>query len=151
MSYEFVKLSEVEVVETSTTANLLIEEDGEIKRLPASNFNTTPNVQADWNETDDTSPAYIANKPESLGGGGVETIVFATSSGMPYIAEEPYDDISFAQLAEAWKRGANLVYKNNEGEHKVLFVQFVQDSGVELNEISDFYYANSDGITNGRS
>ena len=36
---------------------------------------TTPSAQADWNENDSSSPAYILNKPENLGGGGSDSVV----------------------------------------------------------------------------
>lgn len=111
MSYEFIKLSEVEKVETSHNANLLIEEDGEIKRLSTDNINfggSGNQVQADWNETDDTSPAYIMNKPEisdgiiyiSLDCGGA----FVKSDGNYYTVNE---------LKELWKAGARIRFDNN--------------------------------------
>ena len=117
MSYEFIKLSEVEKVETSHNANLLIEEDGEIKRLSTDNINFGGNgnqVQADWNEKDDTSPAYIMNKPEvsdgiiyvSLDCGGA----FVKSDGSYYTVNE---------LKELWKAGARIRIDRNyrtEGE-----------------------------------
>lgn len=117
MSYEFIKLSEVEQVETSYNANLLIEEDGQIKRLSTANINfggSGNQVQADWNETDDTSPAYIMNKPEisdgiiyiSLDCGGI----FVKSDGSSYTVNE---------LKELWKTGARIRIDYNyrtEGE-----------------------------------
>lgn len=58
---EFKKLSAVEAVETvSETANVLIEENGVIKRAAKSEIG----AQADWAETDENSPAFIKNKPE---------------------------------------------------------------------------------------
>lgn len=65
MAYEFTKLSDVTLADTiESSANVLIEENGEIKKVSKSAIG----AQADWNETDETSPAYILNKPESLGG-----------------------------------------------------------------------------------
>lgn len=65
MAYEFTKLSDVTLADTlDASANVLVEENGEIKKAPKSVIG----AQADWNETDDTNPAYILNKPESLGG-----------------------------------------------------------------------------------
>lgn len=65
MAYEFTKLSDVTLADTlESSANVLVEENGEIKKTPK----TAIGAQADWNETDDTNPAYILNKPESLGG-----------------------------------------------------------------------------------
>ena len=62
---EFEKLSEVTLAENAAdTANVMIEENGEIKRVPKN----TIGAQADWNETDETNPAFILNKPQSMGG-----------------------------------------------------------------------------------
>lgn len=87
MSYNFIKISDVEMIENpNTDTKVLVEDDGDIKRVPKSaigaqaDWNVSdesspafiknkPNVtQADWNETDDTNPAYILNKPANLGG-----------------------------------------------------------------------------------
>lgn len=58
---EFKKLSAVETVETvSETANVLIEENGVIKRAAKNEIG----AQADWAEMDENSPAFIKNKPE---------------------------------------------------------------------------------------
>ena len=65
MAYEFTKLSDVALADTlNDSANVLVEENGEIKKTPKSAIG----AQADWNETNETSAAYILNKPESLGG-----------------------------------------------------------------------------------
>ena len=62
---EFKKLSDVTLVEqTTNNTNILIEENGEISKVSKS----LVGAQADWDETDETSPAFIMNKPESLGG-----------------------------------------------------------------------------------
>ena len=135
MSYEFITLSEVEVIETSKGANLLVEEDGEIKRLPASNFNTTPNVQADWNETDDTSPAYIANKPTSLGGGDVETIMICSDSGV-VVYHDTYERVDMLELTDKYNEGANIIWKQGDYHCKPLTVTFNYNSGANKNVIN---------------
>lgn len=62
---EFKKLSDVTLVEQTTAdTNILIEENGEISKVSKS----LVGAQADWNETDETNPAFIMNKPEALGG-----------------------------------------------------------------------------------
>lgn len=118
MSYEFIKLNEVEKVDSSYNASLLIEQNGEIKRLSTENINFGgggQQVQADWNEKDDTSPAYIMNKPEingnivyiSLDCGGV----FSKSDGTAFTVNE---------LKELWKSGARIRFDFNwrtEGEY----------------------------------
>jgi len=81
MAYEYTKLSEVEILESPSSPNILVEDNGEIVRVPSSNLTTSAaQVQADWNETDSDSPAFILNKPDlsSSGGSdsGVETIKY---------------------------------------------------------------------------
>ena len=57
---EFKKLSAVEMVESvDQAATVLIEKDGVIKRAPKNEIG----AQADWAETDSSSPAFIKNKP----------------------------------------------------------------------------------------
>lgn len=131
MSYEFIKLSEVEKVDTSHNANLLIEEYGEIKRLSTENINfggSGNQVQADWNETDDTSPAYIANKP-NVG----ESITFEVATGSILFANG--SNYTVQQVKDIWNSGANVRYKhynNNLGanvESTVLSMNFGETSG----------------------
>lgn len=57
---EFKKLSAVEMVDTvDQDATVLIEKDGIIKRAPKNEIG----AQANWAETDSSSPAFIKNKP----------------------------------------------------------------------------------------
>lgn len=73
MAIQTTKLSEVGVIESPVNPNFIIEDEGEIKRIPPEAI-TPSQVQADWAETDASSPAYILNKPENLGGGGGEVV-----------------------------------------------------------------------------
>ena len=142
MSYEFIKLSEVEKVDSSYNASLLIEQNGEIKRLSTENINfggSGQQVQADWNEKDDTSPAYIMNKPEinsnivyiSVDCGGV----FTRSDGTAFTVNE---------LKELWKSGARIRFDLNwrtEGEYgscEVIGADLSDYTGV--NRIGFFVY-----------
>lgn len=62
---EFTRLSDVALVDNiSEEVNVLIVENDDIKKAPKSKIG----AQADWNETDEGSPAFILNKPTSLGG-----------------------------------------------------------------------------------
>lgn len=61
----FTKLSEVDLVEdVNESTSVLVEEDGEVKRVPKSKIG----AQADWNETDESKPSFILNKPTQFGG-----------------------------------------------------------------------------------
>ena len=77
-NYEFTKLSEVPAVETvKDNLNVLVEQDGEIGKVAKTQIG----AQADWNETDETSPAYILNKPE-VGSSGGKPVFFYISNGI---------------------------------------------------------------------
>jgi hypothetical protein len=125
MSYEFIKLSEVEKVDTSYNASLLIEQNGEIKRLSTDNINfggSGNQVQADWNETDDTSPAFIANKPSFNG----ERYSFSIASGGVYYngSRQTLDTIK-----RWYDEGADMIVNHNYAEAKVLKTKFNTSSG----------------------
>ena len=81
MAYSYKKLTDVALVETAETPNLLIEEGGDIKKISASNL-VTPQTKADWEETDPNSFAFILNKPDlsQVGGANVVTYTIASSA-----------------------------------------------------------------------
>ena len=81
MAYTYKKLTDVALVESAETPNLLIEEAGDIKKIPASNLVTTQ-TKADWEETDPNSFAFILNKPDlsQVGGANVVTYTIASSA-----------------------------------------------------------------------
>lgn len=125
MSYEFIKLSEVEKVDTSYNANLLIEENGEIKRLSTENINfggSGNQVQADWNETDDTSPAFIANKPSVV----TEVYNFSIASGGIYLNGSTQ---TLNTLKKWWDSGADLRVVYNFVDCRVVTIDFRESSG----------------------
>lgn len=53
-------------------------------------------VQADWNENDSSSPAYILNKPESLGG------------GVTWFAASGYRNSLSVKLGKNWESGTSV-------------------------------------------
>ena len=81
MAYSYKKLTDVALVETAETPNILIEEGGDIKKISASNL-VTPQTKADWKETDPNSSAFILNKPDlsQVGGANVVTYTIANSA-----------------------------------------------------------------------
>lgn len=81
MAYTYKKLTDVALVESAETPNLLIEETGDIKKIPASNL-ITIQTKADWEETDPNSFAFILNKPDlsQVGGANVVTYTIANSA-----------------------------------------------------------------------
>ena len=111
MAIQTTKLSEVEVIESPVNPNFIIEDEGEIKRIPPEAI-TPSQVQADWEETDASSPAYILNKPESLGGGGGE-IVYYYLSGSILMEEATSAQASKATVVDQWNTGARIRIRNN--------------------------------------
>ncbi len=109
MAIQTKKLSEVEVIESPVNPNFIIETEGEIKRIPPEAI-TPSQVQADWEETDASSPAYILNKPESLGGGG-EVVQYYLDSGS--LKEQVTSAIaSKATVVDQWNTGARIRIRN---------------------------------------
>lgn len=111
MAIQTKKLSEVEVIESAVNPNLIIEDEGEIKRIPPEAI-TPSQVQADWEETDASSPAYILNKPESLGGGRGE-IVYYYLSGVGLWEEATSVMASKATVVDQWNTGARIRIRNS--------------------------------------
>ena len=111
MAIQTTKLSEVEIIESPINPNFIIEDEGEIKRIPPEAI-TPAQVQADWEETDASSPAYILNKPESLGGGGGEIVYYFLSSAT--LMEEATSAIaSKATVVDQWNTGARIRIRNS--------------------------------------
>ena len=79
MAYAYKKLTDVALVESAETPNLLIEEGGDIKKISASNL-VTPQTKADWDETDPNSFAFILNKPDLSQVGGANVITYTISN-----------------------------------------------------------------------
>lgn len=52
-------ITELPVAESTDGLNLIVNDNGSAKQIAAS----AVGVQADWTETDETSPAFIKNKP----------------------------------------------------------------------------------------
>lgn len=107
MAYTYKKLTDVELVDSAIEPNLLIEENGDIKKMPASNI-ASSQVRADWNEEDATSPAFILNKPTSLGGGnGTRTITYSLISGALWNLEENRF-VTQTEFIDEWNNGSIL-------------------------------------------
>lgn len=112
MAIQTKKLSEVEVIESPINPNFIIEDEGEIKRIPPEAI-TPSQVQADWEETDASSPAYILNKPESLGGGGGEVVYYYLSVGGGLQEEATSAPASKAKVVDQWNTGEKIRIRNS--------------------------------------
>ena len=79
MAYTYKKLTDVALVESAKTPNILIEDDGDIKKISSSNL-VTPQTKADWDETDPNSFAFILNKPDLSQAGGANVVTYTISN-----------------------------------------------------------------------
>lgn len=141
----YIKLNEVEIVNSSIDSNVLIEENGEIKRMPVENL-AVSQVQADWNETDPTEPSFIMNKPESLGGGKV--IVFYESSGSYWDTDG--NVVSAQTIVDEWNVGS-ILRINAQSHYKSNIISILPNywyntstANTELNSVCISYF---DGTT----
>lgn len=136
MAYNFTKLSETPIVEsTDATPNILIEDNGDIKRISADDL-TTPQVNADWNETDVTSPSFIMNKPESLDGGGVKFLCYTVDSGALMLNGV---STTASEVVEEWKNGSILRVKTDRTLGSVINVTYTLSSGAAISAGVSFY------------
>ena len=79
MAYTYKKLTDVALVESAKAPNILIEDDGDIKKISSSNL-VTPQTKADWDETDPNSFAFILNKPDLSQAGGANVVTYTISN-----------------------------------------------------------------------
>lgn len=104
MAYSYKKLTDVALVESAEMSNILIEEGGDIKKIPASNL-VTPQTKADWEETDPNSFAFILNKPDlsQVGGANVVTYTIVNSAlNLNGVA------VSAQSVIDEWNNGSIL-------------------------------------------
>lgn len=79
MAYTYKKLTDVALVKSSKAPNILIEDDGDIKKIPSSNL-VIPQTKVDWEETDPNSFAFILNKPDLSQAGGANVVTYTISN-----------------------------------------------------------------------
>lgn len=93
----FKKITEVPVAESTENINLIANSNGAAVQVPANQIG----AQADWNETDESSPAFIMNKP--TGGGGVFYTIY---SGR--LCDSNWNDISWDTFVEQFDSGVTI-------------------------------------------
>lgn len=89
------KITEVPVVENVENINLIANSNGTAVQVAANQIG----AQADWNETDESSPAFIMNKPTSLGGG---VVMYGIYRG---IYDVNGNSVTWEEFAEAFHNG----------------------------------------------
>ena len=145
MAYTYKKLSDVPLVESAETPNLLIEEAGDIKKIPASNLVTTQ-TKADWAETDPNSSAFILNKPDLSQIGGTKVVTYTIASGALNLNGVA---VTSQSVIDEWKNGSILRIDETNSLSggslgAVSNIKYLLGSGgLSLNTVTIYYY--SDG------
>ena len=104
MAYAYKKLADVTLVESAAEPNVLIEDSGDVKKIPASNL-VAKQTRADWEETDPNSLAFILNKPDLSQAGGANVVTYTVAgsalnlNGVAVTAQSVIDE---------WKNGSIL-------------------------------------------
>ena len=104
MAYTYKKLTDVDLVESATTPNLLIEEGGDIKKISASNL-VTPQTKADWEEKDPNSAAFILNKPDLSQAGGANVVTYTIVNSALNLNGAT---VTAQSVIDEWKNGSIL-------------------------------------------
>lgn len=142
MAYSYKKLTDVALVETAETPNLLIEEGGDIKKISASNL-VTPQTKANWEETDPNSFAFILNKPDlsQVGGANVVTYTIINSAlnlnGVAVAAQSVIDEWNNGSILRI--NEANSISGGSLGA--VFNIKYTIASGALTSTIV-YYYSN---------
>ena len=104
MAYNYKKLTDVALVESAEMPNILIEDDGDIKKLSSSNL-VTPQTKADWEETDPNSVAFILNKPDLSQAGGANVVTYTVAGGVLKLNDVA---VTRQSVIDEWKNGSIL-------------------------------------------
>lgn len=149
MAYTYKKLTDVDLVESAETPNLLIEEGGDIKKISASNL-VIPQTKADWDETDPNSAAFILNKPDLSQASGANVITYTisnTTSGTKLWLNNAA--ATRQSVIDEWKNGSILRIDETNSLSggslgAVSNIKYLLGSGgLSLNTVTIYYY--SDG------
>lgn len=143
MAYTYKKLTDVALVESAETPNVLIEDGGDIKKISASNL-VTPQTKADWEETDPNSFAFILNKPDLSQVGGVNVVTYTisgTSLNLNGVA------VTAQSVIDEWKNGSILrIDETNVSTGGSLGaisnIKYSLGSGGRLASTTIYYYSN---------
>lgn len=134
MSYNFTKLSDVEQVSNiATGANVLVENEGDIQRVPTSLIG----AQADWNENDETSPAFILNRPTSLG-----SPLYAYDSSNRHLYNYEIDKDALIQWLKEGNQFSPYDYNEqlvtlNNAEKNKFYTDIILNTGVKIFDLNN--------------
>ena len=126
MANELKSITDVPVVESADGVNLLVNAGGSAAQVPANSVG----AQADWNETDETSPAYVKNKPATSGVTVYEmnwdTSTFQTADGADIRYDQVVADMNKGQvlLLVDYDSAPTSQYTSSPPTGKAYFVVF---------------------------
>lgn len=123
----YIKLNEVELVETATESNLLIEENGEIKRVPASNVVTAG------------------------GSGGGKVITYTFQSGLYNV--DGFKSVTKQEVVDEWNAGSILRFRiggNYPYNTSNIFNVTYSESSSGITSVNLYYFKN-DGTVQSQS
>ena len=104
MAYSYKKLADVTLVESAAEPNVLIEDSGDVKKIPASNL-VAKQTRADWEETDPNSLAFILNKPDLSQTGGANVVTYTVAGGVLKLNDVA---VTRQSVIDEWKNGSIL-------------------------------------------
>lgn len=147
MAYNYKKLTDVALVESAEMPNILIEDNGDIKKISTSNL-VTPQTKADWDETDPNSAAFILNKPDLSQAGSANVITYTisnTTSGTKLWLNKAA--ATGQSVIDEWKNGSilridetNTLSGGSVGA--VSNIKYSLGSGGMLGTVTVYYYSN---------
>ena len=136
MAYNYKKLTDVALVESAETPNILIEDDGDIKKISASNL-VTPQTKADWKETDPNSAAFILNKPDLSQTGGANVVTYTVAGGVLKLNGVA---VTRQSVIDEWKNGSILRIDEGQSLSEIYSIFYTIASGSTLPSTATIYY-----------
>ena len=142
MAYSYKKLADVTLVESAVEPNVLIEDSGDVKKIPASNL-VAKQTRADWEETDPNSLAFILNKPDLSQTGGANVVTYTISAGVLKLNDVA---VTRQSVIDEWKNGSILRIDETTASSggslgAVSNIKYTVNSGI-LASTTIYYYSN---------
>ena len=147
MAYTYKKLTDVTLVESAKAPNILIEDDGDIKKISSSNL-VTPQTKADWEETDPNSFAFILNKPDLSQAGGANVVTYTISNNTSGTKLWLNNAAATSQsVIDEWKNGSILRIDETSALSggslgAISNIKYSLGSGGVLTSTTVYYYSN---------
>ena len=99
-------IADLPIATSTDDLNLIVNDNGSAKQIAAS----AVRAQANWDETDETSPAFIMNKPVISGGNAV---AYHLTSATLYKDSLYSDAVTWSEFQDAFMSGVVRLYNIN--------------------------------------